>query len=305
MNLVDTFCLMTQSIRNNVKDLAVSFFHLLYKCLHAFRKILLPSFQARRYKTLNDLIGKIMGMKVSRIRTKDGLILLLDEKDSLALSFNRVYEPEETALVKQTIQSDMRIIDIGANIGYYTTLFSKLATNGTVYAFEPDESNFRLLEKNCCLNELANVELFNRAVGDEDCSRQLFHSEHNMGDHRLYPIEESRSFSLVKMITIDQFLKSKKPFDFIKMDIQGFEMNALLGMNGRITKDAPILLLEVWPEALLKNNVKPLDMLLWLNNHRYEVFDANDLKTKISLTESSHWIESIQDHANIFCKKRF
>jgi FkbM family methyltransferase len=296
---------MTQSIRNNVKDLAVSLFHLLYKCLHAFRKILLPSFQARRYKTLNDLIGKIMGMKVSRIRTKDGLILLLDEKDSLALSFNRVYEPEETALVKQTIQSQMRIIDIGANIGYYTTLFSKLATNGTVYAFEPDESNFRLLEKNCCLNELANVELFHCAVGDEDCSRQLFLSEHNMGDHRLYPIEESRSFSLVKMITIDQFLKSKKPFDFIKMDIQGFEMNALQGMNERITQDSPILLLEVWPEALLKNNVKPHDMLLWLNNHHYEVFDANDLKTKISQSESSHWIESIEDHANIFCKKRF
>ena len=246
-----------------------------------------------------------MGMKVSRIRTKDGLILLLDEKDSLALSFNLVYEPEETALVKQTIQSDMRIIDIGANIGYYTTLFSKLATNGTVYAFEPDESNFRLLEKNCSLNELNNVELFNYAVGHEVCSRELFLSEHNMGDHRLYPIEESRSFSLVKMITIDQFLKSKKPFDFIKMDIQGFEMNALQGMNGRITQDAPILLLEVWPEALLKNNVKPLDMLLWLNNHRYEVFDANDLKTKISLTESSNWIESIEDHANIFCKKRF
>ena len=305
MNQVDTFCLMTQSIRNNVKDLSVFLLHSLYKFIHAFRKILLPSFQARKYKIINDLIGKVMGIKVSRIRTKDGLILILDKKDSLALSFNRVYEPEETALVKQTIQSDMRIIDIGANIGYYTTLFSKLASNGTIYAFEPDESNFRLLQKNCCLNDLANVELFNCAVGDEDCSRRLFLSEHNMGDHRLYPIEESRSFSLVKMITIDQFLKSNKPFDFIKMDIQGFEMNALWGMNGRLTQDSAILLLEVWPEALLKNNVKPLDMLLWLNNRRYEVFDANDLKIKISPTEYSHWIESIEEHANIFCKKRF
>jgi FkbM family methyltransferase len=286
-----------------IKDFTVWCIHSLYRALHFLRKILLPSFNARNHKIINGIIGRIMGLKVKRIKTTEDISLNLDEKDSLSLSFNRVYEPEETALVKKIIHSEMRIIDIGANIGYYTTLFSKLAHKGSVYAFEPDESNFQLLKENCSINKCSNAKLFRHAIGNDECSRKLFLSEINFGDHRLYPVDENRSFTEVKMVTIDGFLGSEEAFDFIKMDIQGFEMEALKGMQSKITSDKPIILLEVWPAALLKNNTTPVEIFSFLNNLNYEIFDVENTENKILPSEKMRYIESIKGHTNILCTK--
>lgn len=286
-----------------IKDFSVWCIHSLYRVLHGLRKILLPSFNAQNHKILNGIIGKIMGLKVKRVQTTEGISLNLDEKDSLSLSFNRVYEPEETSLVKKVIHSEMRIIDIGANIGYYTTLFSKLAPKGAVYAFEPDESNFHLLKENCRINRCSNAKLFRHAIGNDECNRKLFLSDINFGDHRLYPVEDNRSFTEVKMVTVDGFLGSEEGFDFIKMDIQGFEMEALKGMHSRIAMDKPIILLEVWPEALLKNNTTPDELFSFLNNLNYDIFDVENTENKISPPEITRYIQSIKGHSNILCTK--
>src|SRR5256885_8821899 len=86
----------------------------------------------------------------NRLRQKEvivhGFPFLLDPLDSLELSIFRSYEPFETSLLAAEIRPGMTIVDVGANIGYYTLLFSKLAgDNGRVYAFEPEPQNFALL----------------------------------------------------------------------------------------------------------------------------------------------------------------
>jgi len=72
--------------------------------------------------------------------------MFLDSCDSLQLSINEIYEPIETNFVKDKIKEKNIVLDIGANIGYYTLIFAKLVgNNGKVFAFEPERKsdNFR------------------------------------------------------------------------------------------------------------------------------------------------------------------
>ena len=86
--------------------------------------------------------------------------MFLDPQDSLLLSINGIYEEFETELVSKEISKNDVVVDIGANIGYYTLIFAKLVgENGKVFAFEPDPSNFALLKKNVELNGFRNVVL--------------------------------------------------------------------------------------------------------------------------------------------------
>ena len=198
----------------------------------------------------------------------------------------------------------MRILDIGANIGYYTTIFSKLAGNGFINAFEPDVQNLKYSKKNCELNQCKNVKLHNIAIGNCNSRQKLYLSNINHGDHRSYPTDNYRDFLEINMVSVDHYLESEPNIDFIKMDIQGFEMSALEGMKNTLLKFKPILLLEIWPEALIKNKTDPKYMIDFIRNLGYTIFDIENLNTCISTEATSRWINSINNHTNIFCSNK-
>ena len=112
----------------------------------------------------------------NRLRQKEvtvhGFPFLLDPLDSLELSIFRNYEPFETSLLSAEIRPGMRIVDVGANIGYYTLLFSKLTgASGHVFAFEPEPENFGLLQRNLARNDRTNVGAFQ--PGGERSGRRI------------------------------------------------------------------------------------------------------------------------------------
>lgn len=83
-----------------------------------------------------------------------GYKMFLDSKNFINLSINGVYEPFETELVQKEIKRGDVVLDIGANIGYWTLIFAKLVgEEGRVFAFEPDPTNFALLNNNIVKNE--------------------------------------------------------------------------------------------------------------------------------------------------------
>lgn len=213
-----------------------------------------------------------MSQKATKITTTMDITLYLDKKDSLGLTFNKVYEPLETLFIKENIKSSMTIIDIGANIGYYTTIFSKLSENGTIFAFEPDTENFSLLKRNCHLNKFKNTQIFNFACGNTNQTKSLFISNDNKGDHRTYMVEgEERESKLIKMIRLDDFLQNIPKLDFVKLDIQGFEFQAIKGMSELIRRHKPLILMEFWPLGLISNNEDPVEFLSYLDNLNYDM----------------------------------
>jgi len=78
----------------------------------------------------------------------NGFKMYVDPTDALELKSKKIFEKFETELVKQEIHDGDTVLDIGANIGYFSLIFSKIVgNNGRVYAFEPDPNNFKILKK--------------------------------------------------------------------------------------------------------------------------------------------------------------
>lgn len=204
--------------------------------------------------------------------------MYLDIHDSLNLK-RGYYEPEETALIKQLIRPDWTCLDIGAHIGYFTLLLSKYGK--WVETFEPEESNFRLLLKNLSLNKTSNVLQHKKAVTElSGAIINLYLSGDNSGMHRVYPSKwctEGRQ--QIETITIDEVVDKA---DFIKIDIEGAEIDALQGMSRLLTKHHPIILMEFCPKYITEYGADPLQVYHFLKTLGYSIMLLPDKDTPIS-----------------------
>ena len=139
-------------------------------------------------------------------------------------------------LVLRTVKPGDMIVDAGANFGYYTIIGSRLVGDkGKVYAFEPDPTNFELLQKNVRLNGLTNnVVLERKALSNRKGTLKLFIADQNKGDHRIYqPVGESRRSIDVEAVRLDGYFKDhQRGIDVLKSDTQGAEGVILEGMTG-------------------------------------------------------------------------
>jgi FkbM family methyltransferase len=175
------------------------------------------------------------------------------------------YEPSETTVVCGALQRGMTVVDIGANIGYFTVLAARLVEErGRVLAFEPDPHNFALLTKSICANRLRNVTALNMALGAESGSARLYRSHSNFGDHRLYsdPKSAGRSSEEVPVDTLDNVLAAHRAakVDFIKMDVQGYEHSVLRGMAATLAANPGIqVLTEFWPLGIERAGGSPVE----------------------------------------------
>jgi FkbM family methyltransferase len=145
----------------------------------------------------------------------------------------RLTERNETRILLESLKPGMTVIDVGANVGYYTLLMSKrVGAAGKVFAFEPDPLNFSILEYHAKRYQCANVVLEKKAVLSKSGSARLYQSQSNPGDHRVYDLGDGRRSIPVEVVSLDDYFKrSKAPIDFIKIDVQGAEMAVIDGMN--------------------------------------------------------------------------
>jgi FkbM family methyltransferase len=145
------------------------------------------------------------------------------------------WEWTETQYVVDTIKEGDVVLDLGANLGYYTALFSRLVgERGKVYAFEPDDDNFHLLMLNIKHNRLANVLAMKAMVGRSSGIAALhLHNSENRGAHMAanlnHPNFESVAYH--PQVTLDELRRvgALDRVDFIKMDTQGAEPDIVAG----------------------------------------------------------------------------
>jgi len=181
-------------------------------------------------------------------------------------------EKLEVQIVKKELKSGMNILDIGANIGYYALMEASIVgPKGKVYAIEPEPRNFELLAKNIKLNDYGNIiETYPFAVSNKNGAERLYLSEFaNL--HTLVAPDNTGmgtgSFLDVKTIRVDDFLNDKLPVSLIRMDIEGFECEAIDGMLRTLEQsELPIkLLIEVHPYFYNETNRNFRSRLIKLN----------------------------------------
>jgi len=174
------------------------------------------------------------------------------------------YEPYETELILRQAQEGDIIVDIGANIGYYTVLFAdKVGKSGKVIAIEPDPINFEILQKNIKENKLFNVVAVQAAVGNENKKMKIYESEENYGDHKMWgdgvavPVFCRRLDDLLKDLGYDKI-------NLIKVDTQGWEPEVFAGAKKTIEKDLPIIFFEYSPASYKLAKLSEMEMMSWL-----------------------------------------
>ncbi|MBF0521778.1 MAG: FkbM family methyltransferase [Candidatus Omnitrophica bacterium] len=213
--------------------------------------------------------------------------------------YKGISEREKIDQLTKIIKPGMTVLDIGANIGYYTILFSKLVgKEGKVHAFEPDALNFSYLKKNT--KGLDNVILNNAAVGEKSGDLFLYHSETLNVDCKTYDSGENRKKTKIACIAIDDYLSQNQRVDFIKIDIQGFEYFAMKGMEKTIQRSANVAMVgEYSPSGLKKSGIEPGDYLNFLETLGFKIEFENNFK-KENLTR-----EKIDDlfYIDFFAKK--
>ena len=164
-----------------------------------------------------------------------------------------VFERHIYFLLREFLGSEDCFLDIGANIGWFTVIGSRLVGDrGLVLAVEPDPFNLRLLKRNLRLNGCYNVEVFPLALSDRPGKATLYRSSNNQGDHQLAVHSDRPDHVRVRVIAVDELLQRwLQKIDFIKIDTQGSEAAILRGMSELLQRPKRIrMVLEFWPQGL-------------------------------------------------------
>jgi len=229
------------------------------------------------------------------VRRGDATIVLnpRDPVVSGALYFG-VYEKAETAFIQRTLRPGMTVLDVGANIGYYTALAARrVGPTGHVIALEPDPESFEYLEQTIAANEVGNVKAFQCAAADREAKMTLHISKDNRGDNRLYEPDPKWPKVTVSARPADELLKEAgvSQVDFIKIDVQGFEASVIAGLKN--TLDQPenlILIAEFWPQGLRDAGSDPKKFLQQLRAHGLQLHELNSKGGLAELTDDDDLI---------------
>lgn len=171
------------------------------------------------------------------------------------------YASARVSEIKRIVGKGNTVIDIGANIGYFTVLLANLVgTQGKVYAFEPDPRNFQLLKRTVERNGWSHVMVEQKAVSDKAGEFTLYQGREWTGNS-LVP-NEYVSTTKVQVVTLDEFLPYEHDVSFIKIDTDGSEPLAITGMAKLIKRSRNIhVLTEYEPGNVKRYLSSPLDYI--------------------------------------------
>ncbi len=185
---------------------------------------------------------------------------------------------EERHIVKKLVKPGMTAVDVGANIGYYALMLSSfVGRNGRVSCIEPDPDNLVELGRNVELNNLLNVSIVPAAAGS---SAGVVGLARGINAH---VAEQPESEILVRMVTIDDL--QLRGVGFMKVDVEGYELQVLLGAESLIREQRPNLFIEVHP-PLHKSSSETAEVIRLLSSYYRDVViwtrHAGSVLTKIS-----------------------
>lgn len=161
---------------------------------------------------------------------------------------------KEADFFGHVIQPGMHIADVGANIGLYSLLLARSAgPTGRVYCFEPDALMASALRRNLAANGITQAEVFEQAVGAATGTATLQRNSVNSGDNRLGTTTGTpfhSDLTVVPVCALQDALQGRR-LDFIKMDVQGWEGEALRGVAALLEANPGLqIYFEFWPDGL-------------------------------------------------------
>jgi FkbM family methyltransferase len=208
---------------------------------------------------------------------------------------SKTWEPEVNMFVRHEVRRGMNIVDVGANIGYCTLLFSQLVgPKGQVLAIEPEPRNVQLLEANVCANIVQNVAILPVGVARTCQVLTMYLDSHgNWGNHLAYSTGTATETVDVSAWPLDDLLDPDTPVHFVKVDIQGMDHVAVASMQQTIRRWSPTVMVEFQPSSIHAYGDDPLKVLMDYRNLGFAITALGE-DNPIPAGGEATFIESMQ-----------
>jgi len=150
------------------------------------------------------------------------------------LVFSRGIERGLSMWINQNIKAGMFCIDVGASFGYITLLLAmKVGFGGQVHAFEPDELSFECLRTNVLINYFDEiVDYYKNCVSSQDGKKVYFYTSQGFwGNSCIVKDPKGLDVKEIGTVTLDGVFSNDHNIDFVKIDVEGHELDVLKGMK--------------------------------------------------------------------------
>jgi FkbM family methyltransferase len=251
-----------------------------------------PGFLRARFRFLDEKLARLNRFLAKNAIVKvDGVYFrLLDEE-----SFITVF-PEFEKFIDSYLkvkEGDV-FLDVGAHIGKYTlSVASIMGKKGQVISIEPYPETYRVLLENIRLNSFENIQTFRIAAWSQNCKKQLFLSN-NAGGHSLTPNKkpderwpDQQPFIIIQAKPLDDILeKIGRKVDWIKIDVEGAEIEVLQGMRKTLEHDKPNLIIEA-----RKTNLEKIKKFMEQQRYHVERIPASEKDTYYYIYCTSEFLD--------------
>ena len=213
-----------------------------------------------------------------------------------AIYWTGFHEFREFLFLHRFLKPEMVFIDVGANQGEYTLFAAKRLTNGKVLPFEPLPSILKLLRQNIEVNRFANIEVYECGLSDRNEQLNIFEiDDAHEGLATFFPGSRKKGIEYsVPLRRLDDIVAERKieRLDFIKLDIEGGELKALLGAAESIEQFKPVVMIEINKETYTAAGYSVDDVKEFFTRRSYKAFE---LQKRGQLKEC----QSLPDFGNI------
>jgi FkbM family methyltransferase len=216
------------------------------------------------------------------------------------LFYKTHFEARTIRLLQNYVQPETSVIDVGANIGFFTLQFANWITGkGKVIAIEPETLNYARLQRTLARSNLTTlVETVNVAIADRQGEALLELNPLHPGDHRL-----SSQGIPVTVTTIDALLEARDwpNISLIKIDVQGAEQRVLMGATKTLVKFQPTLFVEVDDRALKEQGSSANALLEFCVSHGYIIhkLDKNIVSPALTIKQILQYLEKTRKYIDI------
>ena len=192
------------------------------------------------------------------------------------------YEPQLVESCRALVDAGRDVIDVGANVGFYTVFFAKLIGGSQrVLAIEPTPNALRHLRMNLAANAIADkVEVFDGVALDVNGEIAMKYIE-NREEYSSVGVMDHPSIkgSILKTIpaqarTVDELVSrhALRP-GFVKIDVEGMEHKVIAGMKAAMEVHRPVILCELSDPLLRKNGSNSAEVIALIRSRGYKVYD--------------------------------
>ncbi|MDC0202125.1 FkbM family methyltransferase [Candidatus Nitrosopelagicus sp.] len=267
----------------------------------------------KKYNVIKSVSNKIETSLITDSAEVWAGKIILHPNDAFRLSIYGIHSKIDFEIFQKYVKKGDNVLDIGANIGYFTLMLAKLVgPTGKVFAFEPDPRNISLLKKNIETNGYQNVVVVPKAVSNVNEKCTLFTSQSSFGQNRIYEPKKTKNQKYVPIesetILLDDFFKNNENIEnisFVKIDVEGAEKLVLEGMNKILNLNKNIKIFsEIDSYRLDDAGSSYVEVIDLLEKKGFTVFLVNNTDNKIikgNIKSIGKILEEDSSSQNILC----